>query len=84
MIRRGQASCREVGRRLQAFLDHEVDHRTQERIESHLDDCRRCGLEADAYRAIKASISSRTPELDPAAMQRLRSFGEHLAGRGEP
>ena len=84
MIRRRVASCREVGRTLQSYLDGEVDEGTHRRIHEHLDDCRRCGLEAQTYRQIKAVLAQGEVALDPGTMARLRSFGEQLVTGDEP
>lgn len=80
MIRRSQAGCREVGRKVQSFLDGELDPENRRRIERHLDDCRRCGLEADAYRDIKASLAGHDGDVDPSVIERLRVFGSRIAG----
>ena len=41
--------CHEVGALLQHYLDDELDERRAAGIAAHLEDCRRCGLEAEAY-----------------------------------
>lgn len=75
--------CRQVGRRLQRYLDGEFDELMAVRIVRHLEDCRRCGLEAAAYTAIKASLArQRSPSDESVA--RLREFGERLRGEGPP
>jgi len=72
------ASCMEVGRALQAYLDGHVDTVTARRVARHLEMCRRCGLEAQAYLAIKATLARGGRDVDPAAVARLRAFGAHL------
>ena len=76
-------NCHQVGRRLQRYLDGELDELTARRIMRHLEDCRRCGLEAAAYTAIKASLSRRGGVPDEA-VARLREFGERLLREGPP
>lgn len=76
-------NCRQVGRRLQRYLDGDLDELTARRIIRHLDDCRRCGMEAAAYAAIKASLSRRGRD-DDEAVARLREFGEQLLRDGPP
>lgn len=44
---------------------------------------RRCGLQADVYLQIKATLSGNRPVPDDA-VERLRRFGEQLAGQGLP
>lgn len=73
------ASCREVGRVLQTYLDGELDQLAASRITRHLDLCRRCGMEASTYTEIKASLGRHAkPPVDPAAVHRLRTFGQQL------
>ena len=74
------ASCREVVRALQSYLDGDVEPDFAERIHEHLEACRHCGLEADTYRRIKASLAAHRPEVDDDVLERLRAFGERLEG----
>jgi len=69
--------CRWVVRRLQAYLDGELDSATATKVEKHLEACRRCGLEATTYQAIKSALS-RGRRVDDEAVQRLREFGVSL------
>jgi hypothetical protein len=72
-------SCPEVGRLLQRFLDDELaDPNAVDAIAGHLDDCGRCGLEAETYTRIKAALAARRPDLPPETVQRLREFGAGL------
>lgn len=73
----GALSCREVARLLQSYLDDRTDEATAGRIAAHLEDCRRCGLEAEVYRAIKQALA-RSGAVPPEEVARLRAFGEHL------
>lgn len=70
--------CAEVARVLQRYLDGHVDDLTAHRVRRHLEACRRCGLEAETYRAIKESLARRAPSIDAAAIERLRSFASRL------
>ncbi len=72
-------SCREVGRLLQAFLDDQSDPVTARRVAAHLDDCRRCGLEATVYREMKRALRHQAPPVPEPALRRLRRFGDALA-----
>lgn len=76
--RRSEVDCREVGKVLQSYLDHEVDDDYAVRIAEHLEACRDCGLEAETYRRIKSALEARMPDVDPAAIDRLRAFGKQL------
>lgn len=80
----GGLTCHEVGEILQQYLDGQIDTDRAGRIEIHLEECRRCGLEAESYERIKATLASRRPELPAESVERLRAFGEQLARGGEP
>ncbi len=70
--------CLRVTHLLQSYLDGMVGEVTARRIAAHLDQCRRCGLEAETYHAIKTALSRH--EHTPAdAVARLRTFAESLA-----
>ncbi len=80
----GPLDCHAVARRLQAVLDGEATDDISDRVAEHLEECLGCGLEADTYLRIKATLAT-DAGLDRAAEQRLRSFGlALLEGRGEP
>ena len=84
MIRRrqqatGPLSCRQVGRLLQAYLDHELPDTRAVLVADHLDDCRRCGLEASSYRWLKARLAGLAPGTDDCQLGRLRAFADALA-----
>ena len=73
-------SCPEVGRLLQRFLDGELsDDAEVEMLSAHLDECKRCGLEADTYRKIKDALAGRRVPVPQESVDRLRAFGERLA-----
>lgn len=78
---RDEASCHEVARVLQSYLDGNVDELTARRVARHLEICRRCGLEAETYTRIKESLARRGG-VDPEAVERLRAFGARLAESG--
>jgi anti-sigma factor RsiW len=73
-------TCRQAGKILQAYLDGEVDELDTGRVAAHLAVCRRCGLDAEVYRKIKASLSGlRNGTSDDLAFRRLRAFVGQLA-----
>lgn len=77
-----RSGCLRVTRVLQSYLDSEVDAVTSARVAKHLEQCRRCGLKASTYRAIKAAITQAGPDVAPVdaeAIERLRRFAEDLA-----
>lgn len=77
-------NCHEVGKLLQRYLDGHIDAERARRIAAHLDDCRRCGLEAETYERIKASLAARRPDVPAESITRLREFAERLARGEEP
>lgn len=70
--------CLHVRRVVQTYLDGELDERTASVVAEHLDECRRCGMEADAFQAITAAIARSAAKAEPAAVERLRRLGEEL------
>ncbi len=77
-----QMSCHQVGKVLQSYLDDELDDNVARKVAAHLEDCRRCGLEAETYEALKASLQRGPAALADEPVKRLRELGERLA-RGE-
>ena len=75
-------TCPEVARLLQSYLDGEIDELKARRISRHLEDCRRCGMKAETYSAIKRSLRENRPSVPAGAVERLRAFGERLAAEG--
>lgn len=72
-------SCPEVGRLLQRYLDDELaDADEESALAAHLEECRRCGLEAETYRKIKAALADRRTPVPDEAVERLRNFGHQL------
>lgn len=80
--RRRRLMCPEVLRTLQRYLDGEVDAEWAERVRDHLEDCRRCGLEADTYEALKDNLHGRGPEFPEELVSRLRDFAQGLVADG--
>jgi len=76
---RGGASCLQVARTLQRYLDGDLDDATRARVAGHLDVCRRCGLDERAYRDIKAALARRGTTIPDEPIERLRSFAARLA-----
>jgi anti-sigma factor (TIGR02949 family) len=80
----GPMDCHEVAQLLQHYLDGHIDAERARRIEAHLADCRRCGMEAETYERIKATLAAHRPEVPPESVARLREFAERLARGEEP
>lgn len=76
-------SCRDVGLRLQSYLDDELDPDRLTRIRDHLDACVECGLDFDVYAQIKSDISATRPDTDPGVIERLREFAHGISDRVE-
>ena len=78
------ASCLQVMRVLQSYLDGHTDQVTARRVANHLDACRRCGLESSTYREIKSALARQASPLDGASLARLRAFGSSLTEQSAP
>lgn len=81
MLRRrsGPPDCHQVALLLQAYLDAELDAVPRREVARHLQDCRRCGLEAKTYREVKASLRRRAPDPPAESVERVRQFVARLA-----
>jgi len=78
------AGCFRTSRMLQRYLDGEADDLTAARVAEHLEECRRCGLQARTYQAIKQALRSGSHEVDDLALRRLRVFSRSLADSDDP
>ena len=79
-----QLDCHAVGELLQQYLDHEIDEERGRLIAAHLEDCRRCGLEAETYERIKETLAAQRPDVPQESVERLRDFGRGLIRGEEP
>lgn len=80
---RRRLMCPEVRLRLQRYLDGEVDAEWAARVREHLEDCRRCGLEAGTYRALKAKLECCGPGVPEELLAHLHQFAEGLLPDGD-
>ncbi|WP_253874486.1 anti-sigma factor family protein [Promicromonospora umidemergens] len=74
--------CYHVAKTLQSYLDGEAEPATSGVVAAHLETCRRCGLEAETYLAIKAALAAGSqdpPPVDPDAVARLKRFADGLS-----
>lgn len=77
--------CLELGRHLQEYLDGDLDDERARRLGAHLDECRRCGMEAHTYQRIKATLAARgTGPLPDDAIARLTQFARRLTDHDDP
>ena len=79
-----QVRCHRAAQELHIHLDGEADARSSRMVTAHLEECRRCGLEASVYAAIKAAIASghdagQPVEMDPVVLARLEGFASGLS-----
>ena len=72
-------NCREVGLRVQSYLDGELDERRMNGIRAHLAACVDCGLEADVFLKIKTDLAQTAHPTDVEALTRLREFSEQIS-----
>jgi hypothetical protein len=70
--------CLRASRVLQAYLDGEADELTARHVAGHLEDCRRCGMKAATYRAIKRALRAAGGHPDELALRRLHTFTRSL------
>ena len=77
--REARIGCMAVARVLQAYLDGEIDETTAQRVGAHLSTCRRCGMKADTYRAIKASLARGGTGWDDLTRRRLVEFAHRVS-----
>lgn len=71
-------ACAEALDALHEYLDGELTPGRLAAIAPHLDACRRCGLETEAYRALKQAVRRAGNGVDAAVLDRLRTFARHL------
>ena len=76
--REAKMGCMAVARVLQAYLDGEVDETVARRVGAHLDVCRRCGMKADTYRTIKASLARGGTGWDDLTRRRLQECARRV------
>ena len=74
-------TCHVVAKRLQRYLDGEVDGATRLKVERHLATCRTCELDVETYTKIKAVLGrevSGVSRADGAILERLRRYADEL------
>ena len=74
-----KVNCTEVARRLQAYLDGELEEDWRERVQAHLEDCKYCGVDEAAFTAIKMELSTLSAPPESDALARLRDFSTRIA-----
>ncbi len=81
MLKLSRSDCHQVAKVLQSYLDGETEAPASSMVAEHLEVCRKCGLEASTYLAIKTAIAANSPESTPVdndAVARLRDFADGL------
>ena len=81
--KKGGVSCIQVARILQRYLDDQLDERAASQVAAHLDECRRCGLDAESYREVKMALAHSSRPPSPERVERLTSFVAHLVSDSE-
>ena len=76
---RDRIECMRVRPLLQSFLDGELDGPQRQRVATHLDACRRCGLAASTYESLKRRLREFDQPADADAVARLTDFVDRLA-----
>jgi anti-sigma factor RsiW len=80
---RDRIECMRVKPLLQPFLDGALIDDERALVARHLEACRRCGLAASTYRALKARLHALGGPHDPETVTRLESFVDGLAQSDE-
>jgi len=83
------ATCRDVGRTLQSYLDGELDTVRVAKVERHLERCLKCGMETETYTRIKKALvhageGGHVHPGDRLAIERLRRFADTLSTSAPP
>jgi len=81
MLKLSRSDCHQVAKVLQSYLDGETEAPTSRIVAEHLEVCRKCGLEASTYLAIKTAIAANAADMTPVdndAVARLRDFADGL------
>ena len=74
--RKAGISCARVQDLVQSYIDGELeDGPERERLVAHLEMCRLCGVEAETYERIKASLAADSP---PESLDRLTHFAASI------
>jgi Putative zinc-finger len=81
--KKGGVTCLQVARMLQRYLDDQLDEGAAAQVADHLDECRRCGLDAESYREVKVALASRSRPSTPEQVERLTSFVAGLISEGK-
>lgn len=76
--------CRRVAHVLHAYLDGELAEDDAMMVVAHLQECRRCGIDARVYQHVKRMLRGLAVAPDPIALARLREYSEHLGDRRGP
>jgi anti-sigma factor RsiW len=82
MLKLSRSECHQVAKVLQSYLDGETEPPMSSMVAAHLEVCRKCGLEANTYLAIKTALASTDPDVstvDAEAVDRLRHFADGLS-----
>ncbi|MGF1661635.1 MAG: mycothiol system anti-sigma-R factor [Kineosporiaceae bacterium] len=83
-----ETDCSDVLERIDAYLDHELDEHTVDKIRAHLEECAPCLREHDVEHAVKALVAraGRAPAPDhlrariAEAVHRLRQGADRPVG----
>lgn len=67
---------------LQDYLDNALDEAKADQVARHLDECHRCGLEAEVYQEIKTALKRQERSLNSQVLQRLSNFSDQLVREG--
>lgn len=71
-------SCAQLAAALQTLLDEELPADEAAKAMGHLEGCRKCGLEAEAYQQIKSVLGGLREDPEATTLIRLRDYADSL------
>lgn len=77
-------SCQQVEQVMQQYLDGELAPEETPKVLEHLEACKDCGLEADLYTRIKATLHLHQETPSDDSMANVRALAAELASTGLP
>lgn len=83
LMRLLRPECHRVQQVLQSYLDGELGDQDAAMVAAHLQMCDRCGIEAELYEQVKASLAELRAVPDPDTLLRLHDFVDNLPDTAE-
>lgn len=81
---RDRIECMRIRPLLQPFVDGELDAAQRRRVARHLEACRRCGLAAATFEALRQRLHNFDGPVDHDAVGRLERFVDRMTDDDRP